>query len=119
MSSTRSKNDINDYNLKQQEISAYNNYHNYTHQSAGSAYNHALPGNGFGNISMPITELIYNSIDIDTQLKGIGANNLIVQPKTYTPQQKSLNTLHSFEKPKVLMPMDKSHTFTQNRPFFM
>ena len=119
MSSTRAKNDINDYHLKQQEIATHNNYYNYAHQSAGSAYTHALPGNGFGNIGMPHTELIHNAIDIDTQLKGIGANNLITQPKTYTPQQKSLNTLHSFEKPKVIMPADKSHTFKQNRPFFM
>jgi len=105
MTSTRNKNSKNDYSIEQkayQNGTTYNLYQNSQHGRPGHG---VLPDFGLNSARMDRFELNGNSVNIESQLMGIGSTNL-VNPKTEispTNIHISHGSIHTFDK-TIVMP---------------
>ena len=102
MSSTRNKNTHTDYCLEKQKTSRYNDYQNYKYSRHN--YDPKMPGFGFTPTQIPGKDLSHNYVNIESQLFGIGANDLENQRATETPDMKNMSEFTLTEKSPVLMP---------------
>ena len=101
MASTRDINNINNYNLEQKDLKKYVNHNLYLNSSSGKAYYSAFPLL-YNNGKLPGDILSCNHIDIESNLRGIGANNL-VNPKEKTEVKlKSLPDISFFTRPELI-----------------
>jgi hypothetical protein len=116
MASTRNKNTKEDYRLQQNQFEKQKNYNSYENGFQGKAYNACLPSLGFNPSRMAMETLSYNPIDIETNLFGIGSNNLHKPAVEFKPELKQLKNLEYFETQQVIMPKIFIQDTTQ-RPF--
>jgi hypothetical protein len=59
---------------------------------------------GYTNPRMPATLLAHNAIDIESTLRGIGANNYIYPKKKVTPQTIQLPTVRFYDTMPLYIP---------------
>lgn len=102
MSSTRNKNTKEDYNLEKNKNGRYNDYQDYKYSRKN--YDPKCPGFGFTPTQIPGKDLSYNYVNIESQLWGIGANDLENPRPVEKPDFKNMNEWNITEKEEVIMP---------------
>lgn len=104
MASTRSKNLPLGYNLEQRQNKEYRTIveYQYKYKSPNPAY----PGLGFTPNQMPANDISYNPVVIESQLFGIGANNLVDPKPIEKPDYKSLDFLTLIPKTETILPKE-------------
>ena len=113
MSSTRLKNQPGEYKLEQQRnkytclnrLSEYRTISNKTY----------LPELGFNASHLPNHLLAKNAVDIESNLFGVGSNNLVNPTTPVKPSLNSLQSVSFFEKPELVLPVPFVHS-TNQRP---
>ncbi len=116
MASTRNKNTPGDYKLEKKAL--FNQATYLTNDIYAGAQPTYFPGDGLGVTKIPTIELSNNWCDIETQLFGIGANNL-ENPKTEViPQLNDIKSLNIFNKNSVFIPKPVNVSIEQ-RPMFL
>lgn len=105
MASTRNNNTPGNYCLQQRAIKESAQHIMYEHAPNGEAYRTNMPGNGFGGAQIPITKLSRNPIDIESFLRGVGANNLVNPAPVFTPELNCVHSANLFQRPDVIMPV--------------
>lgn len=98
MASTRNKNSKNDYFIEQKSYREGTSYNLYEHSQHGRPETTVLPDFGLNSARMGRFELNSNSVNIESQLFGVGSSNL-VNPK----KEISASTTH--------VPHGSIHTF--------
>jgi hypothetical protein len=103
MASTRSKNTPGNYDLEQHDMFKMRKYELYQ----GHVFNDqtCLPGRGLLPARLP-TQLFEDNCDIESELRGIGATNL-VDPKTNSllpPAARPMPTLNVIDTAAVILP---------------
>lgn len=116
MSSTRNKNTPENYYLEQRDYSLVDNYRHFINSSYGNAYSNAIPCLGIIPSHMPIDTLSYNSIEIESYLKGIGSTNLVKKQAHINPKLKYIPVISYFDRIPLIMPEPLVIETTQ-RPF--
>lgn len=102
MASTRNKNTKEDYNLEKIKNSNYNNYQGYKFSQQN--YNPKYPGFGFTPTQIPGRDLSHNYVTIESQLWGIGANDLENPRQQQVPDFKKMPEWILTEKQEVVLP---------------
>jgi hypothetical protein len=102
MASTRTKNTPGDYQLEQWSFAQNVGYNTAAHY--GRPEQTYLPGDGLlaGNVSR--TQLSNNSCDIESMLRGIGANNLVTPRASTVPMIAPLQSLSIMDRIPLLVP---------------
>jgi hypothetical protein len=103
MSSTSSKNTPGNYEAEQFDFKkrrAYDNYHGRVIND-----NNLHPGDGLLSGRCPGTILSHNSIDIESELFGVGSTNLVHKKKKTEPNFKNLKSLSVYDKPMIIIPV--------------
>ena len=118
MASTRNKNSPGDYKLEKKAIIEQGLYPTYINSSYGIAQTTYFPGDGLCGAKVPTTELSENWCDIETQLFGIGSNNLENPKSIVVPEFKNLKSLNVIDKIPILIPKPLT-TNTSERPMFL
>ena len=117
MTSTRNKNTRSDYNLER--LYSENIYNNkiFLHSSYGKPYKESLPSLGPMPHNISRETQASNSIDIESQLFGIGSTNLVSGCNYVNPDIKNLPLINYFERPDaVIMPVPMIYN-NEQRPF--
>jgi hypothetical protein len=99
MASTRNKNSKNDYRNEQHAYRAGTTYNLYEHSQHGKPEKTLLPDFGLNSARMSRFELNGNSVNIESQLMGIGMTNL-VNPTSEISQQNihvQHGSIHTFD----------------------
>lgn len=106
MAATRNKNTYNNYDLEQKQQCSQSNYLLYPHSSSGDPVHPHLPGNGFNPGKLGRNQLMYNSIDTESFLFGIGSTNLTLpNPPCFRPEFKTISSQNLYDKSNtILMP---------------
>ena len=104
MASTRNKNTRGNYCLEQFSYAEARQYTTYKNSSHGEAYVTNLPGNGLLPAQIPWNKLSHNAPDIESFLYGVGSTNLVNPVTTFTPELKTLNSSHIYEKGPIYIP---------------
>ena len=107
MASTRNKNTLGDYALESRENTQFVDKMLYTNSAYGFHENTYLPGDGVFASRMTHSQLAYNAVDIESNLRGTRATDL-VNPgaaAAFQPQLKELKSLCMYQKPQVVMPL--------------
>ena len=115
MASTRNKNMKGEYCLEQNRNTNTAAYNTYPHSAYGTSSVTALPDAGVNPGKYPITQLSYNPIDIESNLRGIGGSNMVTGPVTVTPALKKLPTVAFFKRGETYIP-EPLVVETTNRP---
>lgn len=103
MASGRDINSPEYFKKEQQEIQKAQKYQLFENSPNGPAYRTLLCGDGLGPARIASRELSTNSVDIETQLFGIGSSSVI--PRNIpVPELKSIPCLDIFNKPKPVVP---------------
>ena len=114
MTSTRSINMKTEYNLEQYSNHNIFDRNIYKHNTYGNPVNPGLPLAGSAPPShMSRCVLSNNSIDIESQLFGIGSSNLVKKKEPVVPRLKKLNDIKFYERKDVLLPRDLLTTTNQ------
>ena len=103
MASTRSRNTLGDYQIEQSLNHGHLDYT--TYQGRIMTRDTLLPGLGLKPARLPMN-LYCDLWDIESELRGIGATNL-VNPKTTTllpPKSKGMRTLNIYDQAPVIIP---------------
>ena len=114
MASTRNKNTPGDYELEIKGKIIQADYK--TYEPYGAPTQTAWAGDGLLCGKVGSSKLSNNYCDIESNLFGIGANNLVSPMAELAPQINQLQSLNIIDRPKVQLP----EAFTQNtlaRPF--
>lgn len=106
MSSTRSKNTEGNYCLQQRQYGESRDYTSYEYGYAGKAYRPALPCVGITPSHMAREVFSYNSVDIESALKGINSTNLVKPQPPVTPELKTLPSISYFDRMPLIMPKE-------------
>ena len=102
MASTRNKNSLGNYKL---ETNAYQNSIQFmTYEPAVKPVVPLLAGDGLLAGRMASNTLSKNACDVESQLFGIGATNLVTPFTEVVPQYTSRKSLNIIEKIPLLMP---------------
>ena len=104
MASSRNKNTFGNYNAEQLDYKRAFQHSTYVHGPNGIPVKTFLPGNGLIGGRCPLTELSYNSRDIESFLYGINSTNLVNPQENVQIQLKKLPTLDLYESQTVIMP---------------
>ena len=91
MASSRNRNTAGDYEMEQAKYNNGSAYLSYVH--FGQPVQSYHPGNGLMPAKTCRNELASNACDIESQLLGIGANNLVTPTQKVTPQLKTKQCL--------------------------
>jgi len=91
MASTRNKNTPGDYALEKMKHAHGAQYLSYPHFGQPVVSHH--PGNGLMPAKTCRNELAFNACDIESQLFGIGANNMEMPNQKVDPQLKNVQCL--------------------------
>ena len=105
-----------EYCLQQAGIKAQNAYHSFENSSGGQAYRPAMPLIGSLPSKLPATLLSGNAVILESQLFGIGANNLVSPQRNHAPRLTSLPILSFYELPKLIAEPQCGKS-TPQRPF--
>jgi len=102
MASTRNKNSVGNYTL---ETNSYQNSLQFmTYETAGKPVVPLHAGDGLLSGRMASNTLSKNACDVESQLFGIGATNLVNPQADVVPQYTSRKSLNVMEKTPLLMP---------------
>jgi hypothetical protein len=102
MASTRNKNCQGDYDLEQKQNTASLDFN--TYKTYGQAYTTHFAGDGLLMGYRPAVTLSYNSIDIESQLRGICATNLTGPSFKVDPDYKRMDTLAIADRLPSILP---------------
>lgn len=116
MSSTRNRNIPGNYKLEKKANNDQLIY--FTNTMYAISEPSYFPGNGLGVAKIARDELSSNWCDIETQLFGIGANNLENPTPEVVPQYKQMKSLNIFEKTKLYLPEPMKINLSE-RPMFL
>jgi hypothetical protein len=114
MASTRNKNSPGDYEQEMKSIILQADYK--TYEPYGAPPQTTWAGDGLLCGSVGASKLSQNYCDIESNLRGIGATNLVSPLPELAPQINQLQSLNIIDRPKVQVP----EPFSQNtlaRPF--
>jgi hypothetical protein len=114
MASTRNINNPDDYHMRQRVYTGTNEYLAFTpfHVATNTAIS-----TDYSASFLPRHLLCKNSIDVESQLFGINASNLVTPAAKVTPENTKLPTVSFFERQACYMPRDLTVEPNQ-RPFF-
>ena len=107
MASTRNKNTPGEYKQEQNRNNAVFEYYRFENGPSGKATlngEHVHFDLGSNPSSRPAGELSKNFVDIESSLRGIGANNNVSRQPDVLPQLKDMKFVSYFDRPKVQMP---------------
>jgi len=105
MASTRNRNTPGDYAMEQQAKTLHRNYTAYEESSFYGTVQHTyFPGNGLIGMRTGSSNLASNACDIESQLRGIGATNLVEPRAPITPEIHSLQSLNIAGRLPLIMP---------------
>lgn len=104
MASDRSKNTTGNYAAEQWSVKQQADALMYANQSAGQAYNNLYAGDGLLMGRMGPMVLSTNFADIESSLRGIGANDLVNKRPEITPEFVPMNSLSIMQKTPMIMP---------------
>jgi len=104
MTSTRNKNNPDDYKLQQRRFEESLQYNQYEYSQVGRAYNIAIPDIGIMPSHMPNCAFSKNPTDIESSLWGINSTNLVKPQPPVKPELKSLKEVEFFDRMKCVMP---------------
>ena len=102
MASTRNKNSKEDYCLEKNKSSRFTEHQNYKYSRHN--YDPKLPGFGYMPTHIPASDLTYNYVNVESQLFGIGANDLEKPRIMEQPDSKHMKELTLIQQTPVLMP---------------
>lgn len=102
MSSTTHKNSIGNYQLEQAKFQKRRDYDFYSGANVNTLV--CLPGDGLLCSKMHPSMLSNNSVDIESDLFGIGSSNLVNKKADVLPEIKKLKSLAVFQKRKIQLP---------------
>ena len=115
MSSTCNKNQLADYNVKKRESVMFNNYMSNTNYAIHNK-THLMELGSIPKFSGE--QLSNNHVDIESMLRGIRSTNLEGPSFKVNPKPIHLEHKAWFEKPKIALPADFVHSFTE-RPNYL
>ena len=105
MTSTRNKNTQLNYNLEKFNIEKLFNENLYLHSSSGRPISECIPALGYMPSHISREALSNNSIDIESQLRGIGSTNLETPCEPVIPSIKNLEFKDFFDRQQtIIMP---------------
>ena len=105
MASTRNRNTKIDYKLEKKLNKSIEDYNLFAFSSNGFAFNPAFPGVGINMGNMQGCVLSNNSVDIESNLRGINSTNLETNTNNdFTASLKKLDNVEFFDKRKTIMP---------------
>tara|TARA_A100001015_G_C14617546_1_gene566655 strand:+ start:126 stop:473 length:348 start_codon:yes stop_codon:yes gene_type:complete len=104
MASTRNKNLKLGYDLEQRKYKESRDIIDYKYKYKNPAP--AYPGLGFTPTQIPASDISYNPVTIESQLFGIGANNLVNPRNTEKPDYKNMDFLTLIPQTKTVLPKD-------------
>lgn len=104
MSSTGIRNTPGNYELEQCAYQKQLEYMHYKHSAGGTAYTRNFAGNGLLAPKMNPLDLDRNYIDIESQLLGIGSNNLVKPLPTVSPNHFNYPSLNIIDKTPMIVP---------------
>ena len=105
MSSTRNKNSQINYNLEKSDKEKLLNETFYIHSSSGRPVSDCIPALGYIPSHISRDALANNSIDIETQLRGIGSTNLESPCTVVIPSIRTIEFKDFFDRPQsIIMP---------------
>lgn len=105
MSSTRNLNSRGNYCLEQHNRRVLNDRRFYFYGEQSRAFDPAYPELFYRQGYMPPDNFSYNPTDIESQLKGIGSNNLVDPKRDVNPEFKQLPTIPFFKTPRKIEPL--------------
>ena len=105
MSGTRDINQPGNYKVEQEALQKERQNLLYPHGPSGHACDTLLPGLGLGASRIGSAHLSNNFVDIETNLYGIGSNNLVSPLPPVRPDLIPLGTLNVFKKEEVVDPL--------------
>jgi len=103
MASGRDINSPEYFKKEQHEIIKAQKYQMFVNAPNGPAYRTLLCGDGLGPARIASTELSVNSVDIETQLFGIGSSSVIPR-NLHTPELRVIPSLDIYNRPKNIVP---------------
>jgi hypothetical protein len=104
MASTRNNNTPEDYRLQQRSYKCASKWIDYAHSSYGAPYRPAIPCLGITPSHMSRDTLSYNSIDIESYLRGTGSTNLVNPQGPIVPEFKKVDNVSFFERIPLFIP---------------
>jgi hypothetical protein len=105
MTSTRNKNTQLNYNLEKSNIEKLLRENLYLHSSSGRPISECIPSLGYMPSHISREALSTNSIDIESQLRGIGSTNLETPCEVIVPSITNLEFKDFFERQQtIIMP---------------
>jgi hypothetical protein len=104
MASTRNINKQAEYCVEQRKNTGVLGYQSYMHSQHGNSRNTAIPNAGINMGSLPREHLSYNPVDIESNLRGIGASNLVGGVFKVAPALKELPSVKFFDRTEVFVP---------------
>lgn len=102
MSSTRNNNAPGNYCLQQRAYAEAREYTSY--KGYGKSDQTGLPCLGTNVSYMPSSVLSGNSVDIESSLRGTGANNLVKPQPNVKPELNNLKGVSFFNREPLIMP---------------
>ena len=115
MASTTHKNSVENYKAEQKRFQRINDYDLYEGRSVNKLT--CLPGDGLLNAKYHPSLLTNNSIDIESQLLGIGATNLVNTKPIILPKITDLKTLSIYQKQNIVRLPELLEILPNQRPF--
>ena len=115
MTSTTHKNSVGNYEAEQKRFQRLNDYDLYEGRSVNKFT--CLPGDGLLNAKYHPSLLSHNSIDIESQLLGIGSTNLVNKKPIILPKIKELKTLSIYQKRDIVQLPELLKILPNQRPF--
>lgn len=116
MASTRNNNMPAEYCLQQAGINSQRMHRSFLNSPAGRAYDPAMPLIGTLPTWLPATLLSQNPVTIESQLFGIGANNLVCPQEKERARLSTLPVKSFFKLPKKVEE-EQCPDYGHQRPF--
>lgn len=104
MTSTSNKNTREDYCIQQKQFERNMDYNLYKFSQFGMSYSPAIPNKCVGIPSFSMNERATNSIDVESELKGIGSTNLVKPRARFVPNPHILPNICFFDQPSTTLP---------------
>jgi len=114
MTSTRNKNSQLNYDLEKSNKEKLLREKLYLHSASGRPVSECIPAIGYTPSHLSRDALANNSIDIESQLLGIGSTNLETPCEVVVPSIRTLDLTEFFERQKsVVMPYPMVYEINQ------
>lgn len=102
MASTRNRNATGDYSMEQRENNRLVDYK--TYETYGVPNQTYLPGNGLLQGRVGAEQISHNSVDIESNLRGIRSTDLVNGAPYFNPMGKNLQSLSVSDRLELIMP---------------